>query len=122
MTAFKSVDPAGFLREQLESGLVAADGAHPVTLDLLTSDEAHQLLARRLDPDRLAAEPGAVAEIISACARLPLALAIVAARAAPHPRPPPHTPAGELRDARAPLDGLTTDAPYTHVRAAVCWS
>src|SRR2546421_10083190 len=85
------------------SGLVAADGAHPVTLDLLTSDEAHQLLARRLDPDRLAAEPGAVAEIIAACAGLPLALAIVAARAATHRRLPLHTLARELRDASARL-------------------
>src|SRR5262249_31324668 len=33
-------------RNQL-TGLVASDGAHPITLDLLTDDEAHQLLARR---------------------------------------------------------------------------
>ena len=34
-------------RNQLTS-LVAAEGAHPLTLDLLTADEARELLARRL--------------------------------------------------------------------------
>src|SRR5262249_32133969 len=63
-------------RTQL-SGLVAADGAHPITLDLLTPAEARELLARRLGADRVAAEPEAVEEIITRCVRLPLALAIV---------------------------------------------
>jgi NB-ARC domain/Domain of unknown function (DUF4062) len=86
-------------RNQL-SGLVAADGAQPLTLDLLTHGEAQELLARRLDPDRLAAEPRAVEEIITTCVRLPLALAIVAAHAATHPQLPLYTLAAELRDAR----------------------
>jgi DNA-binding SARP family transcriptional activator/tetratricopeptide (TPR) repeat protein len=67
-------------RNQLTT-LVAATGAHPLTLDLLTDHEARQLLARRLGPDRVAAEPAAVNQIVAACARLPLALAIAAARA-----------------------------------------
>jgi hypothetical protein len=46
-------------RNRLTS-LVAADGAHPITLDLLTDHEAHELLTRRLGPDRIAAEPRAV--------------------------------------------------------------
>jgi hypothetical protein len=69
-------------RSQL-SGLVADAGAHPLTLDLLTRPESRQLLAARLGPERLAAEPDAVEEIVTSCARLPLALAIVAARAPP---------------------------------------
>jgi tetratricopeptide (TPR) repeat protein len=108
-------------RNQL-SGLVAADGAHPITLDLLTLDEAGQLLAHRLGPDRTAAEPDAIAEIITMCARLPLALAIVAARAATHPHLSLHTLAGELREAGGRLDTLTTDDPYTDVRAVFSWS
>ncbi|HET6211999.1 MAG TPA: BTAD domain-containing putative transcriptional regulator, partial [Micromonosporaceae bacterium] len=68
------------------SGLVATDGAHPLSLDLLTAAEARQLLARRLGADRIANEPRAVEEIIERCARLPLALTVVAARAATHPR------------------------------------
>src|SRR5262249_32668919 len=63
------------------SSLVAVDGAHPLMLDLLTPDEARELLARRLGPDRLAAEPDGVQQIIACCARLPLALTIAAALA-----------------------------------------
>ena len=43
-------------RDQL-AGLAAADGAHLLTLDVLTGPEARQLLDRRLGPDRVAAEP-----------------------------------------------------------------
>jgi transcriptional regulator with XRE-family HTH domain len=62
-------------------GLIAADGACPVTLNLLSGAEAHDMLARRLGADRLAAEPQATAELIRLCSRLPLALAAAAARA-----------------------------------------
>ena len=65
-------------------GLVTA-GAHPLTVDLLTGDGARQLLVGRLGAARVAAEPRAVDEIIGLCARLPLALAVVAARAATNP-------------------------------------
>ena len=92
-------------RNQL-AGLVAAEGAQPLTLDLLTAAEARQLLARRLGADRVAAEPEAVDEIIERCARLPLALAVVAARAAAHPTFPLATLAAELREAPRPLDAF----------------
>jgi tetratricopeptide (TPR) repeat protein len=108
-------------RNQL-SGLVAADGAHPITLDVLSVAEARELLAHRLGHDRTAAEPEAVAEIITACARLPLALAIVAARAATHPHLSLQTLAGELHDTQGRLDTLSTDDPYTDVRAVFSWS
>ncbi len=67
-------------RNQL-TGLLAAEGARPVTLDVLPESEARDLFGRRLGADRTAAEPQAVDDIIAACARLPLALAITAARA-----------------------------------------
>jgi tetratricopeptide (TPR) repeat protein len=109
-------------RNQL-SGLVAADGAHPITLDLLTPGEARELLARRLGGDRVSAEPEAVEEIITRCVRLPLALAIVAARAAAHRHVPLRFLAGELRDTHDRLTTLsTTDDPYTDVRAVFSWS
>jgi DNA-binding SARP family transcriptional activator/tetratricopeptide (TPR) repeat protein len=106
------------------SGLVASAGAHLVSLDLLTRQESAQLLACRLGADRLAAEPHAAEEIITACARLPLALAIVAARAATHPHFLPLAGlAGELRDGRDRLDALSTgDEVSTDVRAVFSWS
>jgi DNA-binding SARP family transcriptional activator/Tfp pilus assembly protein PilF len=64
------------------AGLVATEGAHPFALDLLSTGEARELLIHRLGAARVAAEPEAVDEIIRSCARLPLALTIVAARAA----------------------------------------
>jgi tetratricopeptide (TPR) repeat protein len=109
-------------RNQL-AGLVAADGAHPITLDVLTPGEARELLARRLGATRVAAEPEAVEEIITCCVRLPLALAIVAARASAQPHVPLHFLAGELRDTGGRLTALsTTDDPYTDVRAVFSWS
>ncbi len=56
------------------AGLVAAEGAALITLDVLSHAEAREMLARRLGRDRVAAEPEAADEIIEECARLPLAL------------------------------------------------
>ena len=64
------------------TGLVAAEGAVPLTLDVLSYAEAREMLVRRLGRDRAAAEPEAADEIISSCARLPLALGIAIGRAA----------------------------------------
>jgi DNA-binding SARP family transcriptional activator/tetratricopeptide (TPR) repeat protein len=108
-------------RNQL-AGLVAAAGAHPLTLDLLSAAEARDLLARRLGPDRVAAEPHAVDEIITLCARLPLALALAAARAATHPGFGLAVLAGELREARGGLDEFAGADLTTDVRAVFSWS
>jgi DNA-binding SARP family transcriptional activator/tetratricopeptide (TPR) repeat protein len=67
------------------SSLVAAQGARPLTLGPLAGDESRQLLTSRLSPDRTTAEPEATDRIVARCAGLPLALALVAARAAAHP-------------------------------------
>jgi tetratricopeptide (TPR) repeat protein len=108
-------------RNQLTS-LVAAHSAHPLTLDLLTRHEAWELLGHRLGPDRIAAEPDAVDEIITTCARLPLALALVAAHAALRPHTPLHTLAEQLRDTQHRWDTLTGDDPATDVQAVFSWS
>jgi len=72
-------------REPL-AGLVALDGAHRVTLDVLTPDEAQVLLGRVLGANRVRAEPAAVAELARLCAYLPLALRIAAANLGGDPR------------------------------------
>ena len=65
-------------RDQLTPLVMA--GAEPLSLDVLSRDEAWEMLERRLSARRLAAEPEAAREIIAACARLPLALALTVAR------------------------------------------
>lgn len=103
------------------TGLVAAEGAQPVTVDLLSRDEARQLLARRLGAARIAAEPDAIDEIITRCARLPLPLAIAAAHAATR-RAPLRELAEQLRDGRRALGLLNTGDPGTDVHAVFAWS
>ena len=104
------------------TGLVAAEGAVPLTLDVLSYAEAREMLVRRLGQDRAAAEPEAADEIISSCARLPLALGIAVGRAASRPKRPLTELAAELRDARGRLDALQAGDAVTNVRAVLSWS
>lgn len=102
------------------AGLVAA-GATPLTLDLLGVEEAHEFLRRRVGAARVAAEPAAVDDIVAACARLPLALAIVAARAAVYPEHSLGALAAELRAAGG-LDPFVGEHPSDDARAVLSWS
>jgi DNA-binding SARP family transcriptional activator len=106
-------------RNQL-TGLVVAEGAYRLSLGLLPGPSAAELLARRLGPARLAREPAAARELIGLCARLPLALAVVAGRAASRPDVPLGGIVTELRAAR--LDALATGEPATDLRAVLSWS
>lgn len=108
-------------RTQL-AGMVAAEGAMPIALDVLTEPEAHQLLAQRLGEGRVTAEPAAVTELVNLCARLPLALAVTAARAAAYPGFRLSALAAELRDARTRLTALDAVDPAASVQAVFCWS
>ena len=108
-------------RNQLTS-LVAAEGAQPLTLDLLTEAEARQLLTRRLGAHRTTAEPHAVQSMVAACARLPLALAIVAAHAATRPAQPLAELAEQLRKSRTCLDAFDAGDTLTNLRAVFSWS
>jgi len=102
-------------RTQL-TGLVAADGARPLLVDTLTQAQAVELLSHRLGKDRLAREPRAADELAGLCARLPLALAIVAARAAASPPLPLETLAAELRVPTRRLDAMDTGDAATSLR------
>jgi DNA-binding SARP family transcriptional activator/tetratricopeptide (TPR) repeat protein len=104
------------------TGLIAAEGARPVDLDLLSPAEAGELLTRRLGARRVDAEPLARDQIVARCARLPLALAVAAARAMSRPRLPLAALAEELREARDRLDALDGDDLATNVRAVLSWS
>jgi tetratricopeptide (TPR) repeat protein len=104
------------------TGLSAAKGAMLLTLDVLSHAEADEMLTGRLGPDRAAAEPQAVQEIIDRCARLPIALSIVAARAATHRDFPLAALADELRDAEGRLPALDAGEAAASVAAVFSWS
>jgi DNA-binding SARP family transcriptional activator/Flp pilus assembly protein TadD len=108
-------------RNQL-TGLIAEHGARPVTLDVLSAPEARELLGRHLGPERVRSEPRAITELINHCAGLPLALAIVAARAATHPGFELRVLAKELADEHTRLDALDTGEATSSVRAVFSWS
>jgi DNA-binding SARP family transcriptional activator/tetratricopeptide (TPR) repeat protein len=104
------------------TGLSVTDAAQPLALDALSGSEARQLLAQRLGADRIAADPGAVTRIIAACARLPLALCVIAARAAMQPKLSLADAAANLA-ARPGLEAFTDlDDPATDIRAVFSWS
>jgi tetratricopeptide (TPR) repeat protein len=107
-------------RNQL-TGLVA-EGAHPLTLDLPSGAEAHQLLERRLGSDRLKAEPIPARQMADLCGRLPLALSIVAARAVAHPQFSLTDLAAELRNSHERLDAFAGGDPAVNPRAVFSWS
>ena len=103
------------------AGLAAADGASVLTLDVPTEIEAVELLSARLGGGRVAAEPEAVADLVRLCGRLPLALAVVAARAAASGWPLGGL-AAELADARERLGALSLNDAAADVQAVFSWS
>ena len=108
-------------RERL-TGLIAAEAAEPITLDVLTVPEARAMLRGRLGADRVLREPDSVTRLIEVTARLPLALSVAAARAAQRPSSPIAALVGELEDVRGRLDALDAGDGVTSVRAALSWS
>jgi tetratricopeptide (TPR) repeat protein/transcriptional regulator with XRE-family HTH domain len=107
-------------RSQL-TGLVATEHAHALAVDVLSTEEARELLGRRLGAQAIAADAAAIDDIAARCARLPLALAVVAARAATQAIPLPEL-AAELRDARRRLDPFDTGDARSDLRAVFSWS
>lgn len=102
--------------------LVTAHGAAAVTLDPLPYADATALLARRLGEDRVTLEAEAVAEIVEHTGRLPLALAMVGARAAINPGFSLAAIAEELRQLRGSLDAFVGENPRTDARSVFDWS
>ncbi|SFW90991.1 tetratricopeptide repeat protein [Amycolatopsis australiensis] len=103
-------------------GLVARHGARRVLVDLLTGDEALDLL-RTLLGRRAEDEPDATAALIGYAARLPLALRLVAELALSRPGERLAALAAELADEQRRLDLLDGGGdPLTAVRAVFSWS
>ncbi|WP_394615353.1 NB-ARC domain-containing protein [Lentzea sp. JNUCC 0626] len=96
------------------SGLARQDFA----LDVLSTEEARTLLVSRLGEARV----DDADDLVAWCGGLPLALAIVAARAAEAPHLPLSAFAAELADERTRLDSLDTGDAETSVRTVFQWS
>jgi DNA-binding SARP family transcriptional activator/tetratricopeptide (TPR) repeat protein len=103
------------------TGLMATDGAHLVSLDVLSAEEARENLVRRIGVRRVEADPRAVDDIVRFCAGLPLALSLVAARAAAHPDFPLAAIADALRDTEGSLDAFG-DGSSGDMRTVFSWS
>ena len=102
------------------AGLVTTVSAHPVPLDLLPKPLAAELFRARVG--RSDVDDEAVGAIVDRCAGLPLALAIVAARAATRPQVPLRVLAAELSGAPETLDALVGADESTDLRAVFSWS
>jgi tetratricopeptide (TPR) repeat protein/transcriptional regulator with XRE-family HTH domain len=98
------------------SALAAAEGARLLSLDVLPEREAIELLAARLGTDRADAEPDAITQLATLCARLPLALSIIVARAAAAPNLPLAALVTELTELQGRLDALDAGDPAANVR------
>ncbi|GAA2492848.1 AfsR/SARP family transcriptional regulator [Winogradskya humida] len=101
------------------TGLLA-DGASSLPLGLLSRAEAEELLINRLGPG-VAAQRDAIDQVITACARLPLALSIAVARTR-QTNFPLTALAAELSEASDRLTALDVGDPASDVRAVLSWS
>lgn len=104
------------------AGLVARHGAYRLHLDLLRPADARALLRRLVGP-RATAEPDATAALAEQCARLPLALRVVAELGTGRPGAPLAELVDELRDEQHRLDLLDAGGDAgTAVRTVFSWS
>lgn len=104
------------------AALAAREGARLLRLDVLSEQEANELLVTRLGKERSCAEPWAVTELAALCARLPLALSVVVARAAAAPKMPLSSLAAELTELGGRLDALDAGDPAASVRTVLSLS
>ncbi|GGY07641.1 AfsR/SARP family transcriptional regulator [Streptomyces hiroshimensis] len=87
--------------------LAGLTDAHLIDVDPFDDEESQDLLRRIVGPQRLAAEPEATERILAACAGLPLALRVAAARLASRPDWQVRRLADRLADERGVLAELT---------------
>ncbi|WP_051926968.1 AfsR/SARP family transcriptional regulator [Streptomyces durhamensis] len=90
--------------------LVDLDGAHWISLGVMSPRESAALVAETLGAGRVAAEPEAAAELARLCDHLPLALRIATARLRNRPRWTLQYLAERLRDETRRLDELSSGA------------
>ncbi|MFE7806648.1 BTAD domain-containing putative transcriptional regulator [Streptomyces sp. NPDC057430] len=103
-------------------GLVVTHAVRFLGLDVLSRAEGFEFLTRRLGLDRVASEPEAAGDIVELCGHLPLALAIVCARALLNPGFALEAIATELRTTRGSLDSFSGSDASADARSVFSWS
>lgn len=103
-------------------GLAATHDASILTLSPFSDAEAQEALARKVGSRRVANERSVVQDINTFCAGLPLAVAIVAARAATARGRTLADISDELWPEETRLDAFTLGEPTTDIRAMFSWS
>jgi hypothetical protein len=104
------------------TGLVVAEAAHRVALDLFTRHEATDLVRGVVGADRVAAEPDAAVELVRLCAGLPLAVRVAASRVAVRRHISIADVVEDIAHPRTRLDGLSGVDDSTAVRVVLDWS
>ncbi|RKT53678.1 AfsR/SARP family transcriptional regulator [Saccharothrix australiensis] len=102
--------------------LVALRGARRLAVDLLDPEQSRRLLGGHLGARRVADEADAVAAVVRYCAGLPLALAVLGARAARRPDFPLALLAAELAREPTRLDALRAGDLRADLRAVLSCS
>ena len=108
-------------RRQL-TGVIAAHNAVPISLSPLGDSESRELLTQRLGSTRVSGEPVAASELVNICGGLPLALSIVASRAALYPDRRLSSFSHEFQDLDAHLEFFDGGDLQSNIRAVFSWS
>jgi DNA-binding SARP family transcriptional activator len=93
--------------------LITHTAAELICLGLPSTEEALDMLAKRIGRQRMDAQLPAAREIVRRCGRLPLALAAVGSRAAMDP----HCPLSQIAEDLDGPDAFGSDDPSTEARA-----
>ncbi len=104
------------------TGLVVAEAAHRIALDLFTPREAVELVTRVVGAERVAAEPDAARELVRLCAGVPLAVRVAASRAALRRHTTLADVVDDIAGPGARLTVLSGADDRTSVRAVLNWS
>lgn len=103
-------------------GLAAAHGARLLALGLPSMAEATACFLQRVGSMRPDVDAAVVEEIVVRCGRLPLALAIVGARAVSRPEQSLARVAAELAASQGSLHGFDEDDSANDLRGVFSWS
>jgi DNA-binding SARP family transcriptional activator len=103
-------------------GLLADAHVHSLNVCLPDRDEALAMFAARVGQDRVRAEPVAARDIVERSGRLPLAIAVIAARVMAADHLPLAAIAAELDATSGRLTAFSSPDPSADVGAALSWS